>query len=990
MIRAFISVRNASSHSYQKTLRLPKTKFPNRSNLQKTLDQLLPQSSQQIYTQQYSKLLTKLSKLEKCPDEMKLRFLQENVFVLHDGPPYANGDLHLGHALNKILKDMINRFQLMNGKHVVYIPGWDCHGLPIELKALSKLNDQLDKISPTKIRSIARAHAQKTVKSQRQQFEQFGILANWDHNYVTMDPKFEINQLSVFQDLFKKNLIKRQRKPVYWGTETKTALAEGELEYKDDHVSISAYVKFPLTDKSKVALGFAGAPVSFLIWTSTPWTLLSNRAICFNESLDYILVKCNGEYMIVEKSLAEKLEFLSGFEVIKELKGNVMASLEYTNPLLRDDKARPMFHGDHVTSITGTGLVHTAPGHGHEDYIVGIQNSLEIFSPVDHEGRYNVEELPAHLQGCLKEESGKSRKVLDRNTTETIIDLLRTENMLIHHHEYVHSYPYDWRSKKPIIIRATPQWFANLHHVKTLALRALETVNFVPERGVNRLSSFIKTRNEWCISRQRYWGVPIPSLHKRDDPDCVLMNDESIAHIIKTIETKGIDSWFAESTVDSMHQWLPESYQDVAHEYYRGTDTVDVWFDSGSSWNVIADWYRDVAGLTSQLPSPLTDIYLEGSDQHRGWFQSSLLTKVGSSGVPEAPYKNVITHGFTLDENGIKMSKSIGNTISPAAIIKGDPKADLPPLGVDGLRLLIAQSNFTSDIVAGPVVMKHVADALKKFRLTFRFILGNLQETKNHDLVPFSELRRVDQYTLLNLKKLREETKKLYQQYNFSNVLTQIQYHMNNDLSALYFSVTKDSLYSDSLDNKKRSSIQTTLFHILDTYRCIMGPIIPIMVQEAWNYTPPEWINQKDSSNLAVTDSPFTRPWDSLPILASSGEELVASFASNELKLLSSFTEMFNKMSDVTKTEQLRATIYCSDPSKLPFTAEEMEDLLQVGVLTIEKGQRSDSKPIPLSSVEVQLSLEESTSHKCPRCWKHNSTSDEILCTRCEGVINAL
>lgn len=990
MLRAFTTVRNASSHSYQKTLRLPKTKFPNRSNLQKTLDQLLPQSSQQTYSQQYSKLLTKLSKIEQCPDDMKLQFLRENVFILHDGPPYANGDLHLGHALNKILKDIINRFQLLNGKHVVYIPGWDCHGLPIELKALNKLNDQLDRISPTKIRSIARAHAQKTIKSQRQQFEQFGILTNWDTNYVTMDPKFEINQLSVFQELFRKKLIKRQRKPVYWGTETKTALAEGELEYKEDHISIAAYVKFPLTEESKSVLGFPEAPVSFLIWTSTPWTLLSNRAICFNQSLDYVLIKHNGEYMIVEKNLADKLDFLSGFELVKDLDGNFLSHLKYTNPILKDNVTRPLFHGDHVTSVTGTGLVHTAPGHGHEDYIIGIQNFLEIFSPVDHEGRYNVEELPAHLRDLLKEESGKGRKVLDRTTTEKILSVLKGENMLMHHHEYVHSYPYDWRSKKPIIIRATPQWFADLHDVKTLALRALETVKFVPERGINRLSSFIKTRNEWCISRQRYWGVPIPSLHKRDDPDSVLMNEETISHIIKTIESKGVNSWFAESTVDSMYQWLPKKYHDIAHEYYRGTDTVDVWFDSGSSWNVIADWYKNVAGLQSQLPVPLADIYLEGSDQHRGWFQSSLLTKVASSGMPDAPYKNVITHGFTLDENGIKMSKSIGNTISPGAIIKGDPKANLPALGVDGLRLLVAQSNFTSDVVAGPTVMKHVADALKKFRLTFKFILGNLQETQSHGLIPFSELRRVDQYTLLNLKALSQETKKLYQQYNFSNVLTQVQYHMNNDLSALYFSVTKDSLYSDSLNNKKRLSIQTTLFHILDTYRSIMSPIIPIMAQEVWNYTPKEWINENSSEGVAEIETPFTRQWDSLQDVPSSNDERLESFASNELKILNIFTEKFNRMEDITKTLQVKATIYCSDPSLLPFTAEEMEDLLQVGKLNIEHGNRSDLESISLPSVDIQLLLEESTSDKCPRCWKHNSPSEDTLCNRCEEVINAL
>lgn len=990
MFRAFISIRNASSHSYQKTLRLPKTKFPNRSNLQKAFDQLIPQSSQQIYTQQYDELIVKLSKISECPDSMKLDFLRDNVFILHDGPPYANGDLHLGHALNKILKDIINRHQLLNGKHVVYIPGWDCHGLPIELKALNKLNDKLNTISPMKIRSIARAHAQKTIKAQKEQFEQFGILTDWKTRYLTMDPKFEINQLNVFQELFKRNLIKRQRKPVYWGTETKTALAEGELEYKEDHVSTSAYVKFPLTEKSKESLDVDAIPTYLLIWTSTPWTLLSNRAICFNESLQYVLLRFNNEYLILEKNLAENLSFISGYEVVKSLDPKILSGLSYTNPLVKDDIARPLFHGDHVTSTTGTGLVHTAPGHGHEDYTIGIQNSLEVYSPVDHEGRYDLNELPFHLQTYFKEEeSGKGCKVLDTHTTKKIIDLLDKENMLAHRHEYIHSYPYDWRSKKPIVIRATPQWFADLHDIKSSALRALEDVKFFPERGMNRLTSFIKNRNEWCISRQRYWGVPIPSLHKRDDPDTVLMNEETLSHIIKTIESKGIDAWFAESTEESMYEWLPEKYHTIAKDYYRGTDTVDVWFDSGTSWHVIADWYKNIAGLKSQLPEPLADVYLEGSDQHRGWFQSSLLTKVGSTGIDEAPYKKVITHGFTLDENGIKMSKSIGNTISPLAIIKGDDKSKLPALGVDGLRLLVAQSNFTSDIVAGPTVMKHVADALKKFRLTFKFILGNLQESTEFELLPFSELRRIDQYTLLNLKILCEETQKLYNQHNFSNVLTQVQYHMNNDLSALYFSVIKDSLYSDSLTSSKRRSIQTTLFHIFDAYRSIMAPVIPLMVQEAWNYIPKEWFGKSPRNSLSGVETAFTRQWcNSLREIPDSNENLLHSFSNNELKLLSSFTQKFNTLDNVTKPLQLKVTLYCQEPELLPFTREEIEDLLQVGELVIETGSQSDLPYLELSSTTVQLKLEESVLHKCPRCWKHNSPNEDALCHRCEEVIN--
>lgn len=980
--------RHASSHAYQKTLRLPKTKFPNRSNLQKTFDQLLPESSQNIYKDQYQALISKLNALEGSSDDAKLEFLRENVFILHDGPPYANGDLHLGHALNKILKDMINRVQLINGKHVVYIPGWDCHGLPIELKALNQLSDRLDTISATKIRSIARKHAEKTVKIQKKQFEEFAILADWDHKYLTMNREYELDQLAVFQELYKKNLIKRQRKPVYWGTETKTALAEGELEYKDDHVSVSAYVKFPLTRESKEMLGVSSMPISLLIWTSTPWTLFSNRAICFNENFVYALVKFGEELLIIEKNLLESMAFMEGYELVKEIEGYNLQNLKYTNPLLSDDVERPLFHGAHVISSTGTGLVHTAPGHGHDDYLVGLLNGLEIFSPVDHEGRYILEELPAHLHELLSESEDQARKVIEPQTTEAVISLLEKKKMLLHKHRYVHSYPYDWRSKKPVIIRSTPQWFADLHDVKTLASNSLGNVRFVPERGSNRLASFIKTRNEWCISRQRYWGVPIPTLHKRDNPDEVLMDEETVAHIIDQISKEGIDSWFSESTPESMSKWLPVKYQNVATQYYRGGDTIDVWFDSGSSWNVISNWYKRVAKLENKLPVPLADVYLEGSDQHRGWFQSSLLTKVASNGNSEAPFKTVITHGFTLDENGIKMSKSIGNTISPKAIIEGDAKQQLPPLGVDGLRLLVAQSDFTSDLVVGPTVMKHVADALKKFRLTFKFLLGNLQETTSHNLISFHDLRRVDQYTLLKLHMLTEETKGLYQDFKFSNVLTQVQYHMNNELSALYFNVIKDSLYSDGLDSEKRLKIQTTLFHILDAYRGIMAPIIPIMVQEAWNYLPTAWYLNKGKNSLSTINSPMTRKLPELSFVPESATDILSSFGSNELAIMRAFNEKFNSLEEITKTVQIKCTVYCNEPSKLPFSSEDLEDLLQVASLVIVKGEHPELPKISLESNEIQLLLEESNLHKCPRCWKYNSTNEGTLCQRCDEVVN--
>lgn len=985
------ALRRYSQHAYQKTLRLPKTKFASRSSLQRTFDVLIPQSAHEVYQRQYAEFLYKMSQTRDV--DAKLDYVNRKLFVLHDGPPYANGDLHFGHALNKILKDIINRFQLLQGKYVFYKPGWDCHGLPIELKALQKLTQSANNISPAKIRSLASAHAIKTIKVQKGQFQQFGIMTNWEDSYITMSKNFEIDQLHVFQQMIQRGLIKRQRKPVYWGTETKTALAEGELEYVDHHKSLSAFVKFPLTEESanklfeSINIDSRDIALKCLIWTSTPWTLFSNRAICFNENLQYSLIRVNHEYLIVECQLIKNLKFDHEPTILTNFCGGKLNGLMYTNPLLQDNLPRPLLHGDHVTSTAGTGLVHTAPGHGADDYLVGVANNLEVYSPVDHEGRYILNELPETLHYALTEPGTKSaRKVLSSETTHQILELLREFDMLLYSHEYVHSYPYDWRSKKPIIIRSTPQWFADLSDAKGLALDSLKHVQFYPERGVNRLSSFIKTRNEWCISRQRSWGVPIPAFYKKDNPDEVLMNEETVAHVIKAIKSKGIDSWFTTITED-MKEWLPPSYHNTAHLYRRGKDTVDVWFDSGSSWNVLKDFYTNELGLTD-LPKPLADVYLEGSDQHRGWFQSSLLTKVASSGEAVAPYGTIITHGFTLDEKGIKMSKSIGNTISPESIIKGDEKLGLPALGVDGLRLLVAQSDFTTDVVAGPTVMKHVAEALKKFRLTLRFILGNLQESTSYKLLPFDQLRPVDQYTICKLQELNELSKEYYEKYNFSKVLTTIQYHMNNDLSAFYFDIVKDALYADHFESKKRLQIQTTLFHILDTYRSIMAPIIPVMVQEAWNNVPKKWMESDPCpQSICAGESPMTRSWKQLNITEST--QVKANFEENHLALLKAYQKSFKDLKDITKSVQTKATLYCNMES-LPFSEEEMCDILQVGQFKVVKVLHESTEGINVrlsGNIDAQLMVEPSDMFKCPRCWKHNSTSEDTLCSRCANVI---
>ncbi|CUS24410.1 LAQU0S16e01090g1_1 [Lachancea quebecensis] len=980
------SLRLCSKHAYQKTLCLPKTKFPNRSNLQKSFDLLIPQSSRDVYQEQLERFLEEAYVLDPSK---RADFARDRLFVLHDGPPYANGDLHLGHAMNKTLKDIINRYQLLKGKFIYYKPGWDCHGLPIELKALQKLGKDGSNMLPTKVRRVASQHAQKTINGQKEQFQQFAILTDWEDRYETMQKGFELNQLGVLKKMIHAGLIKRQNKPVYWGTETKTALAEGELEYNDNHISTSAYVKLPFASKSAESLRrrlslTTDKQLCFLIWTSTPWTLFSNQAICFNEKFNYGIYEVEGEYIIVESGLKEGL-LQPEHKAVAMLTGKELHNLKYTVPFLGDGE-KPLIHGDHVTKLSGTGLVHTAPGHGFDDYLIGIANHLKIFSPVDNEGRYKLELLPQHLHGDLKEPgTGLPRRVLSDDTTKIVLNVLAEQGLLLKAEKYVHSYPYDWRSKKPVIIRATPQWFADLTDVKKLALESLKNVKFYPRRGETRLSSFIKSRSEWCISRQRSWGVPIPAFHKVDNYDEVLMNEEVVEHVLQVIGKKGIDSWFKEDNSD-IAEWLPSRYKEVSHLYQRGKDTVDVWFDSGSTWNVLEEFYTQRLNLT-EMPSPLADIYLEGSDQHRGWFQSSLLTKVATSEQAVAPYGAVITHGFTLDERGIKMSKSIGNTISPASVIRGDEKRAIPALGVDGLRLLISQADFTTDVTVGPTVMNHVAEALKKLRLTFKFLLGNLSTTEDVNvLVPFEELRAVDQFTICKLKELSDEVQKYYDSFNFSKVVATTLYHMNNQLSAFYFDIIKDSLYCDKPDSRKRRQIQTTLFYVLDTYRCILGPITPLLVQESWNYLETKWKNVENiQSDLGVIDSPFTRPWKHIEL--KNHKQIVDSFEQYQLPILRAYAKEFRALSNVTKTTQTRVIIIHSE-EKLPFSEDCIADLLQVSGVKIEKSEEKRGVSVSVGAdKEVSLLIELSDLHECPRCWKLNSFKIDSLCHRCSNAI---
>lgn len=1007
-------------HKYADTVILPKTEFGSRSD-QKLIETVLkPQTMQKLYEWNITRPL-KDNRIE-------------NLFIFHDGPPYANGNLHIGHALNKVLKDIINRYELMLGKKVHYVPGWDCHGLPIELKTLEKLGkerkevekklkkdlkkassdeekDQIrarlhslkhTRLSPTDIVRLSSEHAMNTQKSQSREFQEIGIMGDFEHPYMTLKKSFVTDQLRVFKKFFNNGLVRRQEKPVYWGCENATALAEGELEYNQQHQSKAAYVKFPIVEVSEALQKSLGseiieAGISALIWTSTPWTLASNLAISINEGFEYTVIH-NEKFgnLVVSTELIPSLEEIFEFsksEVV--FKGSELLGCKYESPILNNGHKYPFLHGSHVTSTAGTGLVHTAPGHGQDDYLVCLQNGIKPYSPVDKYGKYTdaLGENLAELVGL---------RVLGEGNAK-MIERIKELGILIHLNEnYIHSYPYDWRSKKPIIIRATPQWFIDVSKIKDVTIEALKKkVNFHPERGVNRLTSFIKTRNEWCISRQRSWGVPIPVLYHRETGE-VLLDDAVIGRIIEVIELEGIEGWFEQ--VEKSQQgadigkWLPDEYQHLAKDYVLGTDTMDVWFDSGSSWKTIEHYLED-EGLLEQAKARgyLSDVYLEGSDQHRGWFQSSVLAKVGSeingNGNVVMPYKNIITHGFTLDEKGEKMSKSLGNTMSPGDVLQGNKQLGVPKIGIDGLRLWVAQSDYTNDINVGPTILKHVGDNLKKLRFTFKFLLGNLNgfDTAKSSL-RYEDMNRLDQYVLSRLARLNAECLHEYEAHNFFKIVKLVNHFINVDLSSIYFDVRKDALYTDRADSPKRVSTLVAFNEVLHTLVSILAPIVPIITQEVWNSLP-------DGIKGAL-DSPFHRGW------YNSAYVRVNEDVENDFAHLLDLKDAVNGMiGQLRAAKHIRSPLECrvvlqpavptpGDDSiavdaVLPrYSDPELEDLFVVSsVVRNEPNPVADSRFHVQESVRgVHLHVVEAPGGKCPRCWKHASVSAG-LCLRCADAV---
>lgn len=987
-----------SAKFLKSTLRLPTSKFPPRPR-PADLPKYLLQCTDNLYAWQ---------RQERSASD---------TFILHDGPPYANGDLHAGHALNKIIKDIICRYKLAQGQRVDYVPGWDCHGLPIEIKAIEKMGwAQGEAVDPVAIRTVARKFAYKTVEKQMATFQSWAVMGDWKNHWKTMQKDFELRQLEVFQAMVEYGLILRKNKPVYWSPSSRTALAEAELEYDEDHISTAAFVKFPVTNTDLTAPG----PIHFLVWTTTPWTLPANQAIALNSSLQYCLVKSTTHGLLIlvrsrvaslETHIKESVEILVESLPMEKLLQSTYSGLSQFGAGAAN---RPVFHANFVAEDSGTGVVHCAPGHGMEDY-EALQTMIEtsrvsVKAPVDNHGRFDgtaSPENPELLAGLNVFDEGNA----------AVLKMLQAANLLVDYYSYKHKYPIDWRTKKPIIIRATAQWFADVSKIKADALHSLEAVAFLPDSGKARLKSFIANRSEWCISRQRAWGVPIPALYQKSTGEAILTSG-SIGHIMKVIEQRGIDAWWADAPDDSA--WILPGLPGSASDYVRGMDTMDVWFDSGTSWSLMRN------GALNQS-KPLADLYLEGSDQHRGWFQSSLLTNIAyqkslqsksdpaspSPPRPHAPFSTLVTHGFTLDGQGKKMSKSLGNVIAPSQIISGfgsstkqmKQKREAATLGPDALRLWVASSDWTTDVVVSETVVTTVHSMLDKYRLTIRLLLGMLSDFDPHMMIPYDSMSQVDQLALLHLHRVVESARNAYASLDFHKAHVAISRWMVRDLSGFYIEAVKDIVYCDALRSTRRLSAQTTLHHILSHLQQMIGPVTPLLVEESWEHSSEKYKKALDHPLRSVWN-PLPKEWDN-PSLAGVLPPLMAIRTS-----VRASQEVARGQKLIGSSLGSDVVVYLHEEANLSrFSQEDWKELLVVSDVQIKPtGQlsssdiqsRSDSTwsfandiVLPESDHKIGTVMVTSPSHlKCDRCWKYvvevpeNGTEGEgLLCERCTDAI---
>ena len=903
------------------TLLMPNTKFPMRGNLPNKEPEFLKRWEEMDL---YNKILEKNA--------------GKPSYVLHDGPPYANGNIHIGHALNKILKDFIVKYKNMNGFVSPFVPGWDTHGLPIEQVLV---NNGVDRKSmpANKFRNKCKDYALKQVDKQRADFKKLGVLGDWENPYVTLDPKFEAEQIRVFGKMVDKGYIYKGLKPIYWSPSSESALAEAEIEYHD-HTSPSIYVAFDLVSEN----GAVEKGTKFVIWTTTPWTLPANLGIAVHPDFEYQVVKYNGESYLVAKErvafLAEKFGW-ENYETGEVLVGKDLEYLLCQHPFL--DRTSTLILADYVTLDSGTGLVHTAPGHGVDDYLVGqLQYKLGVLSPVDN-------------QGVLTEEAGQfaGKFVFDAN--KDIIAHLAETGALLQQEDITHSYPHDWRSKKPIIFRATPQWFCSVDAFRSELLEAVDNTKFYSEWGKPRLYNMIRDRGDWVISRQRVWGVPIPVFYAENGE--AILDIELIEHVAKIFEEEGSTVWFYKDA----KELLPEGYTHPGSpngEFTKEMDIMDVWFDSGTS-------HQGCCAIRKELTYP-ADLYLEGSDQYRGWFNSSLITSVAVSGV--APYKELVSAGFVMDGNGNKMSKSLGNVISPNEVGK--------ELGAEIIRLWSTSVDYTQDVRISKDILKQVSETYRKIRNTFRFLLGNLYNgnfNNQTDLLAYEDLEELDKYMVLKFEKIVAKVLDYYENYQFNSITTELINFFNVELSSFYLDYGKDILYIEGEDSHKRQSMLTVLYTVLSKSVRLFAPILSFTAEEVYDNMPYE-----DAESVHLTDFPVKNLVDDAALEAKWDKLLEVRDDVNKA------LEESRNEKVIGKSLEAAVEVYSNDAEVVELL-NSVANLNQFFIVSKVEVKENDGVAYDLATVKVT----KAEGHRCERCWNIvDEVNEEGLCPRCASILN--
>ena len=927
---------------YKDTLNLPQTTLQMRANATKREPEI-----QEFWAENniYEKMTSQRDKA--------------NSFILHDGPPYLSSEkIHVGTALNKILKDILIKYKSQKGFYAPYVPGYDGHGLPIENKVVKNIEGGRNAVTPAELRAKCREYAHNSLKGQESEFKRLGVLGNWEHPYLTIDGKYEAEQVRVFGEMYKKGYIEKGLKPVYWCASCETALAEAEVEYAD-HTSTSIYVRFKFDEessntlKSKFDFLNTDKDMYAVIWTTTPWTIPSNLAISVHPRFEYTFFEYKNDiYYAATELLSSFLKDVdwneADIKVLGTCKGQDLENLTPVHPLY--DRKSPILCGEHVTLDAGTGSVHTAPGHGLEDYEVCCKYKIGVYSPLDSKGVWT-------------EEAGDLAGIPYYKGNSIVIDKLKDCGALLASADIQHSYPHCWRCKKPVIYRATPQWFVKVDKFRDKALEEIKKVKFIPASGEARISNMVEGRTDWCISRQRAWGVPIPVFYCEDCGE-VIVTDETIEHIAKMFEKESSDAWVKYSEKELMPEGFVCPKCGKTH-FRKEKDIMDVWFDSGVSWKAVVEARAD------ELNHTPVDMYLEGSDQHRGWFQSSLLTSVATQG--KAPYKQVLTHGFVFGEDGRKMSKSLGNYIRPDDIIKN--------YGADILRLWAASVDYRNDIKIGDNIVKQLSEIFRKTRNTARFLLGNLFDfDPAKDYVPYNELKSIDKFALSKLNKLVVEVTEAFESYEFYKYFQCLQNFAAVDLSSFYLDIVKDRLYTSGKKSLSRRACQTVLYETMHALVRVLTPVMPHQAEDIWQNIPEcqrqgltsillsDWVKENDEWNNEQLEEDFAKILKSREIVTKAIEPLRA---------------------DKKVGSSLEVAVYIKSPDAELLKANE-DELCNIYITS--QAHVTDEKPADVlneyTENDTTVWVVKAQGEKCARCWKYAELNENGICKHCHDAIN--